>query len=219
MDDETQLIRRVIARQPEAEEEFVRRYSGLVLGLARGRFGLVGGAAEDILQATMEKLWRDDCRALRAWRGRGRFASYLTVIVTHHCLRQRQTLERRQEEAMAPAELARVAAGSQPVAAVPTADAALISRERRRHVDEELGQLPARDRLLLALRFADGRSPKEIAAVTGQASGTVRKAIHDALRRLRRRLVARRPELFEAPVAEVRRPADTAPRHRSCQIR
>lgn len=193
MDDEEQLIRRVLARQGEAEEDFVRRYRGLVLGLARGRFGLTENDAEELLQATIEKLWSEDCRALRTWRGRGRFTSYLTVIVTHLFLRQKQNQQRRREEALAADELSAIVDGARSVAD------ALVVGEQRRLVDEERCRMPVRDQLLLALRFTDERSAKDIAAVTGQRPGTVRKAIHDALGRLRRRLMLRRPELFERP--------------------
>ncbi|MEM7354241.1 MAG: sigma-70 family RNA polymerase sigma factor [Acidobacteriota bacterium] len=206
MDDESQLIRRVIARQPEAEEEFLRRYSGLVLGLARGRFGLSEEAAEEVLQSTLEKLWSKDFRALRAWRGQGRFTSYLTVIVTHQLLRRRAAQGRQREQGVDPADLVRLADVGPGTGGERPSDAALIARERRRHVDAEWQQLSPRDRLLLALRFGDDRSPKEIARVTGQASGTVRKAIHDAIRRLRRRLASRQPELFDPSETEVARP-------------
>lgn len=202
MDDEAQLVQRVIARHPEAEDEFVRRYSGLVLGLARGRFNLVGSAADDALQTVIEKLWSDDFKALRAWRGNGKLTTYLTVIVTRQLLRQRQNQARRPEDALDPADLQaasdrvgdRINRGHAD-AALP--DEALLAREREDLVSQEWRLLPPRDRLLLAARFTDGRTPREIATVTGQSSGTIRKAIHDAVARLRRRLASRRPELFE----------------------
>ena len=93
--EEEQLIQRVIARDPEAEDLFVERYRGLILGLARGRFGLGETVGEEILQATIARLWEHDRRALRSWKGKGKFASYLTIIVTHLCLRQRERFVKR----------------------------------------------------------------------------------------------------------------------------
>lgn len=74
-----------------------------------------------------------------------------------------------------------------------------MRREQRHHLDQELRRLAPRDRLLLALRFGDERKPKEIAEVLGAPAGAIRKAIHDAIGRLRRRVAARQPELFERP--------------------
>lgn len=181
VNNEAQLIRRVIARQPAAEDEFVHRYRGVVLGLARGRLGLHGDAGEELWQETMAKLWHGDCRALRAWRGQGRFSTYLTVIVTHLALKRRQRSGRLNEEALEHLP-------EEPRVDEPTADERLSRREDQQRVRQAVATLSPRDRLLLALRFADERTPKEISGLLGQAPGTVRKALHDALRRLRRRL-------------------------------
>lgn len=179
VNDELQLIRDVVARQPTAEEEFVRRYRGFVHALARGRLALRGEAVEELWQETMAGLWRDDCRALRSWRGRGRFTTYLTVIVTHLAWRQRR--QSRPEEGMD--QLA-----AEPALDEPSAEERLARHQARRRVRQALSTLSPRDRLLLALRFADERTPKEMALLLGQAPGTVRKAVHDALRRLHKRL-------------------------------
>lgn len=183
VNDEKELIRRVVARQPAAEEEFVRRYRGIVLALARGRFHLTGDAVDELWQETMTRLWLDDCKALRAWRGNGRFTTYLTVIVTHLAWRHRQKLHRRPEGALD--ELS-----NEPTLDEPSADERLVEGQRQRQVRSAISDLSPRDRLLLALRFTDERTPQEMAQLLGQAPGTVRKAVHDALKRLRRRLEA-----------------------------
>ena len=196
MDDEGLLIRRVIDRQPEAEEEFVRRYRGLILGLARGRFGLAENAAQEMLQTTIAKLWEEDLKALRAWRGHGKFTTYLTVIVTHLHLRERKKERHRLEEPMDLAELQH----PDPMAKV---DSQVTREERLRLVAATARGLSARDRLVLALRFGDERSPKEMSGVLGMAPGTVRKAVHDALARLRRKLSDKQPELFDQDSAKI----------------
>lgn len=78
----------------------------------------------------------------------------------------------------------------------PAADAQLSARQRLREVEDSIGQLSPRDRLLLALRFVDERTPKEISSVLGLTPGGARKAVHDAVQRLRAQLTQRRPELF-----------------------
>lgn len=191
MNDE-ELIRRVVEERPGAQEDFVRRYEGLVLGLAHSRFGLTDEAARELLQQVVERLWEHDRRALRSWRGKGRFSSYLTVIVCNLCLRQRQQAEQREKvlgDELSPA--------GEPTSSEPAAPSLLARRERRQAVQRALAELSPRDRLLLTLRFGDERTPKEIGALLRLRPGTVRKAVHDALGRLRRQVESLSPELFE----------------------
>lgn len=183
VNDDPVLIRRVVERQPGAEDDFVERYRGVVLGLARGRLGIHGESAEELWHDTLAKLWQDDHKALRAWRGQGRFSTYLTVIVTHLASRRRQRLARLTEESLETLP-------EEPTEATPRADEALMQDEAQHAVRRAMSGLSARDRLLIALRYADERTPKDIGLLVGQAPGTVRKALHDALKRLRRQLEA-----------------------------
>ncbi len=199
MESEQQLILRVLERDPQAEEDFLHRYEGLMLGLAQGRFGLSRGAAEEVRQELMAKLWARDHRALRAWRGRGKLTTYLSVILTHLCLARRERECRRPEKAMDLVELPH----SDPS---PGSEESLLRREQAKRLEEAKASLSARDQLLLALRFGDERSPTEIAGLLGLGVGTARKAIHDALGRLRRRLRVRSPELFPHPADTAERP-------------
>lgn len=189
-DDDQLLIRRVLADDPGAETELLDRFRGLAIGLARGRFGFDPFVAHEIWQEVVVKLWADDRKALRAWRGEGRFSTYLTVIVVRLCLRHRRTRARR-EQASEPLESA---------SQVPADDLGpqqtAARAERRRALAAALAGLSARDRLLLTLRFHDGHEPAEIARLLRLSAGAVRKALFDARKRLRRRLVADAPELF-----------------------
>lgn len=179
VNDEQRLIHRVVARHPAAEDEFVDRYRGFVLGLARGRLQADGDTADELWHETLAKLWQDDHKALKAWRGQGRFTTYLTVIVTHLAWRRRR--RRQPEDGLH--ELTR-----EPVVEDPAADDVLMRQQAQRAVRRAITTLSPRDRLLIALRFNDERTPKDIAVLLGQAPGTVRKALHDALKRLRLRL-------------------------------
>ncbi|MEM7049364.1 MAG: sigma-70 family RNA polymerase sigma factor [Acidobacteriota bacterium] len=184
MADEKDLLRRVVAREAGAEEEFVERYRDLVLGLAHGRLGLPREAAEELLQETMMRLWEKDHRALRAWRGQGKLSTYLTVI----------TLRLARERAVGGMEPRR--AEGPPPRPLPTPGESVEAQERWQSVRRAFAGGTPRDRLVLALRFLDERSPSEIAQLLGTRPGAARKAIHDALRRLRQRLRQGRPDLF-----------------------
>ncbi len=190
--EEQELILRVIERQPGAEAKFVQRYRGLILGLARGRLGLCEEAAQELLQSTFATLWNHDHRALRAWKHQSKFSTYLTVIVFH--LSRRESLRRDRQQRLLVAE-----ASAEPSSSAQKADERVVLKERRHWVRRVMQELSPRDRLLLALRYRDDRTPGDIAPLLGLAPGTTRKALHDAVARLRRKLRAAQPELFPAP--------------------
>lgn len=175
------------AGQAGSEEELAGRYRGLAVGLAMGRFGLRPEDAEDVFQDLLVLLWQDDFKALRAWRGQGKLSTYLTVIVARMCLARRRDAQREAPPLEEP--------GRPSNDALP--DALAARSERAAAAREALSSLSPRDRLLLALRFADEREPKEIAPLFDMSAATCRKAIHDALGRLRRAMRRRRPELFD----------------------
>lgn len=178
MSQDEDLVRRALAGEASAVQELTTLVRRLVLGLACKRFGVDPETAEDLLQASLTRLWEHECRALRAWRGNGRLTTYLTVIVSNLWFRERTRLARRDETLRsAPRE-------HRP--APPTPAERLASKEQSREVEAALGQLRPRDRLLLSLRFVDEKSPKEIASMLGMKPATARKALHDAARRLRR---------------------------------
>ena len=183
-----ELLAAVLAEDPRAEEQFVARYRGLILGLARSRFGLHGGAAEDLLQTTLETLWRDDRRILKAWRGEGRFSTYLSVIVCRLCRRDAADSQRRRTVAADPSVLDRL------VSDQPGADATTLDHERLAAIRGALAGLSPRDRLVIAWRFFDDLAPSDFAPQLGISAGAARKALHDALRRLRAELARQTPE-------------------------
>ena len=184
------LIDRLLAGEAEAEDEFLSRFRGLAIGLARGRFSFEPLAANEVWQEVVLKLWAEDCKALRSWRGEGRFTTYLTVIVVRICLRRRQAHSRR---AALTEPLERAAQVADP-ARGPGHEAA--RRERRNALDQALCELSPRDRLLLRLHFQDGHKPSQIARLLKLTPGSVRKALFDARKRIRKRLLATWPELF-----------------------
>jgi RNA polymerase sigma-70 factor (ECF subfamily) len=59
---------------------------------------------------------------------------------------------------------------------------------RRLEVREALDALPAQDRLLLLLRYGEGRTQDEIARLMGTPAGTAKVRLHRARGRLRAQL-------------------------------
>lgn len=187
MSRDQELVRAVCAGQAGSAEELVGRYRGLAVGLAVGRFGFSPGDAEDVFQDLLARLWQQDFKALRAWRGQGKLSTYLTVIVTRMCLERR----RRGGSESHLEDQPEVASSD------PQPEALAAERERAAAARQALATLAPRDRLLLTLRFVDECSPQHMAPLLGLTSGACRKAVHDALARLRRAMRESKPELFD----------------------
>lgn len=67
----------------------------------------------------------------------------------------------------------------------PSPEAQLLLNERRRRLKDALVQLPERQRLVFVLSHFEGRTSKEVSAVTGLNESTVRVHLFRAIRRLR----------------------------------
>ncbi len=180
------LIERVLDGEEFAGRTFAEECRKLILGLAHGRHHLSRDAAEEIHQTVMVRLLDRQGKALRAWRGEGKFTTYLTVIVTREIIHGGK-VSRRPEENL---DEARFQASSHN----PVKEAEL--EERGQILRQALQDLKPRDRLLIALRHEDQLPPREIARILGSSSGAIRKALFDATKRLKNRLIALAPELF-----------------------
>lgn len=67
----------------------------------------------------------------------------------------------------------------------PSPEAQLLQNERRQRLREALVQLPERQRLVFVLSHFEGRTSREVSAVTGLNESTVRVHLFRAIRRLR----------------------------------
>jgi RNA polymerase sigma-70 factor (ECF subfamily) len=79
MDDEKKLLDRLFNRQQHAAEDFVRLYARLVTQSIRS-YRLSHEIVDDLTQAFFEKVWEDDFKVLRQWKGDGSLGGYLRRI-------------------------------------------------------------------------------------------------------------------------------------------
>ena len=156
-----------------AWEVFVQEYSRLVMHVSQS----LGGSHDAVMDRyvhALEGLRRDDFQRLREYEAdrRGKFTTWLTVVVRRLCLDQaRRKYGRRRggsEEAwerrrrLADMVSAEVDAELLPAYGTSPEEAALASDLRDR-LDAALGELEPRERLMLRLRFQDEVPVKEIA--------------------------------------------------------
>jgi RNA polymerase sigma factor (sigma-70 family) len=164
-----------------AWDAFVTAHSRLLLHTARS-LNHDHDAAMDGYAYVLEALRENEYRRLRAYAadGRSKFSTWLVVVARRLCLdfhRQRYGRPRdmgtdAREVRAARRRLVDLVAedlDSSRTGATSTADphAELLSRDQSAALDATLRALPPRDRLLLALRFEEDLSAREIGQVMG----------------------------------------------------
>lgn len=177
---ETPVLPNVAAGQPEAIEECLNRYGGLVWSLAR-RNCPDEQTAEDAVQDVFIKLWQVA----------DRFDPNLASEATFVAMIARRRL----------IDLYRKRRGSSSIAMDPEAlemqedtqaDAASRAElnDDARKAESFLSQLPVQQQHVIRLSVYDGLSHTRIAEATGLALGTVKTHIRRGLGELQRRLFA-----------------------------
>jgi RNA polymerase sigma-70 factor (ECF subfamily) len=171
---DSELIARARRGQLDAFEELVRRYEATAIRVASAVCG--SSAAEDAVQEGFIRAFRsldrfDDRRPFRPWLLR------IVVNVAKNCLRA--------EHRYAHLVL------RTPADTDPSGDAgidAILAAERRATLAAALARLPERDRVVLACRWFEGMSEREIATTLGLRPGTVKSRLSRAMTRLREEL-------------------------------
>jgi len=165
-------VRRILAGDPSAYGEVVRRHER---GLRRLVTGIVGDVhlAEDVVQEAFLLAYR----RLAGFRGEATFRTWITRIAIREAVRSR-TRWRRLWRRLVPLEAARGRESKREAAAAAAArdlEGVLALLER----------IPARERAALLLHAVEGRSYSEIASILEAPIGTVGSLISRARVRLR----------------------------------
>ncbi len=181
---QTLLAARDAVARDSAWSAFLESHSSLILHVARS----LGGdhdAAMDRYTFVVAALRQDDYRRLRAYLadGRGKFTTWLMVVVRRLCFDQhRQRYGRQQGETQLSddrhaqrRQLADLLGGELELTTLTTSpelapDEALLRSEQRNALEQALAHLELSDRLLLRFRFEDDLSVPEIARVLGEHS-------------------------------------------------
>jgi RNA polymerase sigma factor (sigma-70 family) len=152
---------------PEAWEEFVRRYGGLIVAAVRG---LAPGEIEDLTQDVFVRLCKDDFRLLRSYDpARASLSTWLTIVARSTA---RDALRRRRAEAV-------------PIESVPEARLAVEPVEPAIRLKLPEALLSPRQREILAMLYDREMDVAEIAQALGIDAQTVRSTHHKAMIKLR----------------------------------
>jgi RNA polymerase sigma factor (sigma-70 family) len=173
-DADQRLMRSFAARDVGAAEVLYQRFAGRIYGLGLVMLGNEA-AAQDLVQDTFVKLWRN---ADRYERSRGKLETWVLLMARSlaiDAIRRRVLEVRTLESADRPTE-----ADQSPGPDERAVTVDLTDRARR-----AMSSLPAEQRAALELAYLGGKTSAEISDLEGIPVGTAKTRIRAALLRLR----------------------------------
>jgi RNA polymerase sigma-70 factor (ECF subfamily) len=163
------LLKRCLAHQAGAWNDFVDRFLGLIYHVIRHTAHLRSAPltpedVEDMAAEILLQIVAHDYGILRQFRGHSSLATYLTVIARRICVHE---LARRSaaRDVQAP--------GGVDLDTVPAKPAPREEVEEREEVEKLLSRLSGREREVVWLRFIEGRSYEEISTTLDIPVNTV----------------------------------------------
>jgi len=169
------LLKRCLARDPDAWKDFVDRFGGLFVHVvqhtAHARsLRLAGEDADDFVSDIFVAIVSDDFGVLRRFRGKSSLATYLTVIARR--ITVQRMAHRRAAEALGH------------VSAHGATNATTESADDREQVKRLLAELDERSATAVRMSFLEGKSYREIAAALNIAENSVGPMLTRAKQRL-----------------------------------
>jgi RNA polymerase sigma-70 factor (ECF subfamily) len=175
-------VARAQAGESEAFRDLVEQYSGKVFALA---YRVTGNShdAEDVVQEAFLRAYR----ALSRFDARADFGTWLHRIAANCAIDVLRARKRRGETG------ARRENGAEQdleafAAAGPGPEAAAMSAQRRRGIEEALAALSERERAAFVMRHFEQMPVAEIARSLHIGTGAVKQSVFRAVRKLRRSL-------------------------------
>lgn len=159
-------LARFHAGDPESFRRLVEDYSSRLLAAALS-YARDADDAHDLVQETWSRAYAKRV----SYSGAGTILGWLYAICRNVC----RSRARRAHHAIASADA---------VAVTLTPDVETERAELRRRLHDAIGQLPDRERDVVVLRMVEGRSTREAAAIMGCAEGTIKAALHHAVKKL-----------------------------------
>jgi RNA polymerase sigma-70 factor (ECF subfamily) len=175
---EAELIRRAAAGDHRAFENLIRRVDRRVLALAH-RFTGSNEDAQDIYQEVFIRVFS----GLDRFRGQSEFSTWVHRIAVNVCMTNIESRKKRTNTILPLTE-----GGGERPSGSQTPESQLLGTETRERVREALLELPARQRMVFALRHYEGYRLREIAIMMGCREGTVKRYLFEATRTMRDRL-------------------------------
>ena len=197
IEEDRQLIDSILAGDPHAWDNIIRRFSDMVWRILRGRFRLSKDDAPDIFQEIFVALQKDDFRRIRQWRGAVPLDAYMAVVLSRLTQDILRTTRRKTEATQDPPA---DSGGRDPSQEIPDRgpDILLVMElaERRHAANTCWERLGPRDQELLNLRYDLELQYRGIADRLQMTVNNVGVALGRAEERLRQCLRQHFRELF-----------------------
>ena len=156
---------------PDAFRALFEAYKDKVYSIAL-RYSGDPAAAMDIAQDTFVKLYS----SLREFRGEASLETWLYRVVVNRCLDHRRRL------------LQRMPFVGDLIEAGESILQRLVKAEAAQTVEQAVAKLPEDQRIVVVMRYTEGRSYEQIAEILGCSRGTVASRLSRAHKTLERRL-------------------------------
>lgn len=170
--DDDAIRQRLISRDKQALSEAYQRHSGIVLGLAQ-KITRNRTLAEDVTQEVFVRLWKNPERFDPS---RGTLRSYL-LSQTHgravDLIRSESSRRIREDRD-----------GMMEPAARGSIEDEVVELRMGEHIRQALGELPPTERAAIEMAYFGGHSYRQVAALLGEAEGTVKSRIRTGMQRL-----------------------------------
>ena len=199
--DDLALIASVLAGDAAAVNRLLAYAEALARALIRR--GVPRSAHDDLVNGFLSRLWDENWRRLRTWRGDAPLAHYLSRMFAHYQIDFLRELAAEQRAAQAIAD--------DPTAPLPDREVdpgpehAIGIGQLRDCLDKGLDRVTPKQQELLRLRHEESLMHREIALRLERTMGTVASNLADAERALRRRMMGECAELLDDVVGVARR--------------
>jgi RNA polymerase sigma factor (sigma-70 family) len=187
LDADQRLMRSFAARDPAAADTLYRRFAGRIYGLG---LVMLGGdaAAQDLVQDTFVKLWRN---AERYDRSRGKLETWVLLMARSLAI---DAIRRRVLEVRTLERIDRPLEADQ----VPGPDEQVVTLDLTQRARRAMSSLPPEQRAALELAYLGGKTSTEISDLEGIPVGTAKTRIRAALLRLRESMGPENADELEA---------------------
>jgi RNA polymerase sigma-70 factor, ECF subfamily len=182
-DFDRKLLERCLGRKPRAWEDFVDRYTGLVMHVinhsAQARsIRLTNEDREDLCAEVCMTLVRKDFAILRRFRGQSSLATYLTVVSRRIVVKNLLASKSAARLAVVPAHPADFTNGAN-----GAAEDRVVNRDE---VERLLEDLEDHEAQVVRLYHIEGKSYREISTATGMPENSVGPMLSRAREKMRR---------------------------------
>jgi RNA polymerase sigma factor (sigma-70 family) len=194
LDEEQQLVERILRGDQDALSEFYEQYERLIYGTIRKFDFYAFDEGDDYFNGFYVKLIEDDWRRLRAWRGDSRLSTYLCTILKNYLK------DERRKKAPDPASPDTIDEISEDPFEEIEAEMDLITL--RAHMKDCAEKLSDRDQEIFNRHFIKDEKTDDIADALGVNTNTYYRAVHNTKNRLINCLKKDYPFLFSEAVED-----------------